>query len=110
MTILDPEEPRKPETGAQNRSWVPYNHSQGLQRDLRGVQNELRDPPEDLPEHPKAPSGVPDPLAAASIPENLHFSLVFICFSPPPLETLVCTYAGSAPRPPAPETTLNYCF
>ena len=63
---------------------MPYNHSQGLQRDLRGVQNELRDPPEDLPEHPKAPSGVPDPLAAASIPENLHFSLVFLWFTTRP--------------------------
>ena len=84
MTILDPEEPRKPETGAQNRSWVPYNHSQGLQRDLRGVQNELRDPPEDLPEHPKAPSGLPDPPAAAPIPENINFPFVFLWFSTRP--------------------------
>ena len=75
---MDPEEPRKPETGAQNRSWVPYNHSQGLQRDLRGVQNELRDPPEDLPEHPKAPSaarGSPHP------PKTSIFRLVFLWFS-----------------------------
>ena len=63
---------------------MPYNHSQGLQRDLRGLQNELRDPPEDLPEHPKAPSGVPDPPAAAPIPENLKFQMVFLWFSTRP--------------------------
>ena len=63
---------------------MPYNHSQGLQRDLRGVQNELRDPPEDLPEHPKAPSGVPDPPAAAPVPENINFPTVFLWFSTRP--------------------------
>ena len=84
LAILDPEEPRKPETGAPNRSWVPENHSQGLQRDFRTLKNELRDPPEDLPEHPKAPSGLPDPSAAGPIPENLNFPLVFLLFATRP--------------------------
>ena len=78
---------------------MPYNHSQGLQRDLRGVQNELRDPPEDLPEHPKAPSGVPDPLAAAPIPENLNSPFVFLWFSTRP-GGHKHHWGSSAPRPP----------
>ena len=79
---------------------MPYNHSQGLQRDLRGVQNELRDPPEDLPEHPKAPGGVPDPLAAAPIPENLNFPFDFPMVFHPARWPPVATGVPPPPRPP----------